>query len=166
MCLRQRGCQYRLDHLACEPMKICTVCGKQFEPTKNNIRKGFWNCRDCWNAKWKDYRARRKAEGRPIRNRPEWIEAYNRSPQRRAYNCRVQQARWRDPLERPKLQARFALNNAIRKGHIKRGNCSICGTTKDVEGHHPDYSKPLNVIWVCPSCHSSLHRGSHRDALG
>lgn len=41
----------------------------------------------------------------------------------------------------------------------KPSNCSICGVSDTViHGHHPDYNKPLNVMWVCPSCHGMIHR--------
>ena len=46
---------------------------------------------------------------------------------------------------------------AIKKGRIKRGSCEICGKTKSVQGHHRDYSKPLEVNWLCISHHKRLH---------
>lgn len=42
---------------------------------------------------------------------------------------------------------------AIKKGKIIRQSCKICGTTKNVQGHHDDYTKPLDVRWLCITCH-------------
>lgn len=42
---------------------------------------------------------------------------------------------------------------------MRPSNCSKCGKPHPkVHGHHSDYSKPLDVIWLCPSCHMKLHR--------
>ena len=32
-----------------------------------------------------------------------------------------------------------------------------CGSNKNIQGHHPDYDKPLDVIWLCPPCHRLEH---------
>jgi len=36
--------------------------------------------------------------------------------------------------------------------------CERCGITCTTHGHHPDYSKPLEVVWVCRKCHAKEHR--------
>jgi hypothetical protein len=56
-----------------------------------------------------------------------------------------------------KLSAQNKLRYAIRVGKIKRLPCSKCFETHDVCGHHEDYSKPYDVIWLCRSCHGKLH---------
>lgn len=33
-------------------------------------------------------------------------------------------------------------------------SCSLCGATENLQRHHPDYDKPLEVITVCAYCHS------------
>ncbi len=36
--------------------------------------------------------------------------------------------------------------------------CSICGTNKNLERHHPNYNKPLEITLLCSKCHNELHR--------
>lgn len=50
--------------------------------------------------------------------------------------------------------------NAVRK--LERQPCQVCGAQKS-EAHHPDYSKPLEVIWFCHKHHSEAHR-KYQDA--
>jgi hypothetical protein len=58
-----------------------------------------------------------------------------------------------------KVRARWELNNAIRKGLLTRLPCERCGDPKS-QGHHDDYSKPLDVHWMCRRCHWAEHRKS------
>lgn len=46
----------------------------------------------------------------------------------------------------------MAANNALRRGEIERGDCVDCGG-EGQEMHHEDYSKPLDVTWLCVPCH-------------
>ena len=56
-----------------------------------------------------------------------------------------------------KVRAHNALNNAIQAGIMMRQLCSKCGAA-NAEGHHPDYSKPLEVVWLCGDCHRNVHK--------
>lgn len=76
-------------------------------------------------------------------------------PHRRATARRVA-VLWRE--ENPEAyKAQTKVGNAIRDGKLKRCPCTICGTTKHVHAHHKDYSKPLDVTWLCARCHHRLH---------
>ena len=47
---------------------------------------------------------------------------------------------------------------AYKRGEIKiPSRCSSCGVECRPEGHHPDYNKPLDVIWLCRDCHLKDH---------
>lgn len=55
--------------------------------------------------------------------------------------------------------ARTKLNYAVRSGKLHRPNvCETCSVDCKPEGHHPDYAKPLEVKWLCKSCHGKEHR--------
>ena len=56
-----------------------------------------------------------------------------------------------------KYKARVALNNAIRNRRITKTPCAVCGS-KNVQGHHQDYSKPLEVVWLCIKHHREEHK--------
>mgnify|MGYP001563464033 CR=1 FL=1 len=52
-------------------------------------------------------------------------------------------------------------NRAIRLGLLVPKPCEACGVT-DVQAHHDDYSKPLDVRWLCRT-HHAVHHAKERD---
>ena len=66
--------------------------------------------------------------------------------------------RYRNSVEsKPKTEARIILRQAVKDGIILKMPCRDCGSIKS-QGHHPDYSKPLAVIWLCSYHHKQEHR--------
>ncbi len=55
-----------------------------------------------------------------------------------------------------KRKAHYIMGNAIRDGELTRKPCEVCGSLNS-QGHHEDYSKPLDVIWYCPKHHAERH---------
>ena len=48
--------------------------------------------------------------------------------------------------------------HALERGEIaKPATCSKCDATR-IEAHHVDYSKPLEVVWLCRIHHVEAHR--------
>ncbi len=64
-----------------------------------------------------------------------------------------------------KRLAKDIVNNAIKAGKLFKKPCFKCGIKK-VEGHHPDYTKPLQVIWLCKKHHTETHLAVQRKAAG
>ena len=57
-----------------------------------------------------------------------------------------------------KTRARAVVNMAVKRGTLKRQPCEICSIAK-VEAHHPDYSKPRDVRWLCRRHHKLVDLG-------
>ncbi len=59
-----------------------------------------------------------------------------------------------------KVLAQSKLKDHVDRGNIIRPNeCSVCKSSDyRIEAHHNDYSKPLEVVWLCQKCHMALHQ--------
>lgn len=61
-------------------------------------------------------------------------------------------------IHREKIYARLKLRYHIKKGYIiKPKKCEKCNLEKKLHGHHEDYNKPLEVMWLCTRCHADRH---------
>lgn len=56
-----------------------------------------------------------------------------------------------------KFRARNAANKAAIRGKLKKMPCEICGKFP-AEKHHNEYSKPLEIVWLCKKHHVEFHR--------
>lgn len=133
--------------------KNCKMCFK-FKPLSDfyahpKMADGFdGKCKECAKeAVRKNYRA----------NRLHYVE-YERQrfkdPSRKAAFLKYQrQRRKRFPH---KSVAWSAVSNAIRDGKLVRLPCEKCGNPKS-QAHHTDYSKPLDVQWLCFKHHREAH---------
>lgn len=65
---------------------------------------------------------------------------------------------------RYKKSAHSKVKRSITMKDGKPNQCQLCGTRSDeLEGHHYDYSKPLDVTWLCKRCHSLAHKAINED---
>ena len=72
--------------------------------------------------------------------------------------------RWRQ--RHPQAVAAHKLvRRAIQHGELQREQCCICGRAKS-HAHHEDYSKPLDVVWLCLVHHAEHHRFERRYGMG
>lgn len=85
----------------------------------------------------------------------EYDRARYHAPERKAKTA-ASAERWaaRNPDAR---RAQYAVNNAVRDGRLHKTPCAICGSDKNIHGHHKDYSRPLDVVWLCTTCHHRVH---------
>src|ERR1700744_2693549 len=58
--------------------------------------------------------------------------------------------------QRKRANARAYAKVYLERGKLTKQPCVVCGCD-DSEMHHPNYSKPLFVVWLCRGCHEELH---------
>lgn len=59
-----------------------------------------------------------------------------------------------------KVKAHKLFNAYTRYHKIKKGKCKFCiKGGKKTDAHHPDYSKPFSIVWLCRIHHSAIHLG-------
>lgn len=144
-------------------MKTCRQCSinkplldfhihKQMKDGRLNI------CKVCIRANVTAYREAKLKD-------PEWL-AKERS------RCRVKQERYRalGLASKTSNETKNAWRNrnnhksrahsqAARAHKIKPNGCSRCTKkTQTLQRHHPDYSKPKEILWLCTKCHGIEHR--------
>ncbi|MCP4061380.1 MAG: hypothetical protein GY738_29740 [Pseudoalteromonas sp.] len=81
------------------------------------------------------------------------IRAYDRERGSRQSAEDVRRYRQQNPK---KYKAHCMVNNQKRAGNLHEEPCEDC-ESKNVVAHHDDYDKPLNVRWLCQSCHKKWH---------
>lgn len=86
---------------------------------------------------------------------------FHENPKRRAEQFEQSKSWAKRYPERRKAQN--FVSNAIRDGRMTKKSCEVCGRD-DSHAHHEDYSKPADVVWLCPVHHSRHHKGETNDA--
>lgn len=134
-------------------MKACIACGRTLPVTEfyrhPQMADGHLNkCIECCKRQATDNR----------RAKHEYFKAYDKkrehTPERKASHLSAaRKMRERYP---EKYRARDRVCKALRTGKLVRQPCAHCGAVR-TEAHHPDYAKPLDVVWLCRRCHLKLH---------
>jgi len=124
-------------------VKTCNRCGVEKE-----AKEGFYNkdntCKEC----------RRKLVLAYRWNNIEKYRAYDRERGNRLPKEYSHEYRAKHPK---RYAATQAVARAIRSGVLIVGPCEVCNTLDNIHGHHKDYSKPLDVTWLCAAHHQQWH---------
>lgn len=91
------------------------------------------------------------------RNRPNAKERARKNQLRdNRISKRISGEKWR-MRNKEKKYAHGLVAKAIKSGRLLKKPCEVCGNPKS-NGHHEDYSKPLDVIWLCHTHHVEAHK--------
>lgn len=152
-------------------VKPCFKCGQekplsQFYKHKA-MSDGYLNkCKECTKSDVMTHRLanieqirgydreRGISDKRKERVRKKYRSLVSTEEGRAAFNAKSREGRGRY-LE--KISARSILRYAVLSGTILKKPCRNCASL-EVEAHHDDYSKPLDIIWLCKFHHGERHR--------
>lgn len=119
----------------------CEKCGDEIEQKKQRGPKTR-TCGKCRDQKQADY----------------YSAWYAKNGRKRSGGYSAQIMEWR--RQNPEKVAAHKIVAAALKGRqiINPGKCSTCGKISNyLDAHHEDYLKPLNIRWLCISCHRKTH---------
>jgi hypothetical protein len=121
----------------------CVVCGPLPSAAFYMRRNGKRSSRHCivCDREAAKLRMRRHKAAHPQKHRDKW----KRQDEARRHT--------------PKVLAREAVRAAVKSGRLgKPAQCEGCASVVSLHGHHRDYSRPLDVEWLCVPCHAAAHR--------
>lgn len=133
--------------------KSCTLC-RTAKPLSEfyaapDCRDGLANqCKECVKVRARQRRL----------DKLEQIRAYDRERSKLPHRVLERAARFERYKEQhpERRAAHIAVSNATRDGKLRKMDCAFCGSSETV-AHHHDYSKPLDVTWLCTPCHQRFH---------
>ena len=134
-------------------MKIYRACGLN-KPRKDfyahpRMADGALNfCKTCVRKRIKLHRLMNPHVQENDRQR-------SKTPKRRAH-LRANAERW-DQHNPAAYRAHNIANAAVRDRKLSRQPCQICGAIEHVHKHHRNYSRPLDIVWLCAKCHARVH---------
>ena len=144
--------------------KVCFKCGKRRGITQfykhSQMEDGYLNkCKECAKADSRDtYNTNRRDSEWLLKERR---RQRDKEQKRRAegkvkkYDRLEATRKWRQK-NKLKQAAHNAVARALKNGILNKSPCEVC-SKKKVESHHEDYSKPLEVVWLCSKHHSARH---------
>lgn len=136
--------------------KQCFKCGRtleieEFYPHKRSKDGHLNKCIECTKQDVLEYR---KKNYKKVLE----YEKKRSKTQKRKDNRQKYQTLYRNKHP-DRVGIYLKVKRAIASGEIiKPKVCCICGATKKLEAHHYDYTKPLEVIFVCSHCHKVIHK--------
>jgi hypothetical protein len=142
----------------------CKICGTTSDASE--FYAGVSNrCKECHKAKVSENRAAkvdyyRAYDAKRFQDDPRVKARHQRYRATEAglASVRAAQRKW-DTQNPDKKAAHVILNNAVRDGRkFKPVQCEACGAGGRIHGHHEDYTKPLDVKWLCQKCHWKEHK--------
>lgn len=89
-------------------------------------------------------------------NDPHRVEARKEYAEKHRHLSKKRKSEWA-ARNTHKRKAHLLVQRAVQRGIIERKQCEVCGDER-AQAHHDDYTKPLEVRWLCTTHHGEHHR--------
>ena len=150
-------------------MKVCKECGEtktldDFYKHKK-MADGYLNkCKVCVNEKVEKYQElnREKIKEAVKKKSKDPNRVASRKKYAKSEKGKIAQKKAmtlykeRYPIKR--LAHSIVWSKLLTGKLIKQSSCSKCGSNEKIEAHHDDYTKPLELRWLCEKCHKEWHK--------
>lgn len=136
-------------------LRRCSQCGGPIDKKKR--RDVAYCSRRCWKAAYNAAHRTEKAAHDAVYRAAHRTEL---AAKQAAYYAahRTELATYRADYQATH-RTEQAAKQAAERAYPTTQPCVICGKP-GVERHHPNYNKPLEIVWLCRSCHKRLHSGA------
>ena len=165
--------------------KLCKICERVLNVDqfyKNKQGKPLARCKECYkkyNKEHYDYKRSRnyylESQDHYRKYHREW---YENNKEKKLNSCKAYYQKNKDRIlentrkwrqnNKEKTKAHLRVSQALKNGElIKPLKCEFCGGGSLIEAHHhpKHYDTPLNVIWLCRSCHRGYHKGFRKEEI-
>jgi hypothetical protein len=141
---------YRHSSMVDGHLNICKSCKIEYQAKRSTIPEvrerekvssRQWATTDKGresHRKFQNSEKGRESKARWKRDHPDLVARYND----------VSRSRFPD-----KISARYTAGKKV-----PLQSCVICNTTEGIHRHHNDYTKPLEVVFLCSKHHGEIHR--------
>lgn len=127
---------------------------------KENIESR--ECHECRRKRDNEWRLK---TGRTLRHRTGKCQCGKPFASYSGYLCvecykKIRNDKREDPeyaLHVLKDRVRSLTRSYISRGILIKGTCEACGTNENIDAHHDDYAKPMDIRWLCKKHHREHH---------
>ena len=154
--------------------KKCQQCGatkttEEFYRKKDTVNEYYPQCKECGRAAKRVYSAKNRdqilayAKRYYAKNKEKCLAATRKYQAEHPEQIRAHQKKWYGKNKHKKA-AQQRVFKALKSGKLKKENCKVCGSSENIQAHHPDYSRPLEVVWLCHTHHQKNHVKTRKSA--
>lgn len=124
----------------CKETKLLSEFYKHPQMADGHVNK----CKEC---NKKDVRLNRKKK----------VEYYREYDRKRGARQTNDYQNWYRANYPRKHAAHKAVQSAVNSGCLVPQPCEECNSSENLHAHHDDYSRQLDVRWLCAPCHKDWH---------
>ena len=149
--------------------------------------KCFWKwsvCKECLSLRWKQNRENNKEiikqkrkeyyynnidkvklRNKIYRDNHKEQEKHRHELYKEKYPDKYHAMKYNNKKKNRLLNDEFRIKDNIRNNtwryarrHWIKFECCICNSNNNIQLHHPDYSKPFEIVPCCRDCHMKIHK--------